>query len=63
VFEWNRLTDEEKNWVRTHDWCAAIIKNVTGRIGFVTVAGEDNSRSRHVVCVGKTNFFTVQSGF
>lgn len=63
VFEWNRLTDEEKNWVRTHDWCAAVIENVTGRIGFVTVTREDNSRSCHVVCVGKTNFFTVQSGF
>ena len=62
VFEWNRLTDEEKNWVRTHEWCAAVIENVEGVVGFKTVTLCGN-RTRHVVCEGKTNFFTMQSGF
>lgn len=63
VFDWNRLTDEEKEWVRTHDWCAAVIKNVDGFIGFKTITDDEGNRSRHVVCIGKTNFFTMQSGF
>ena len=62
VFEWNRLTDEEREWAKMHDWCAAVIENVTGRIGFTTTT-KDDVRSRHVVCVGDTNFFTMQSGF
>lgn len=63
VFEWNRLTDEERQWVRTHDWCAAVIEKVDGFVGFKTVTDKEGNRSRHVVCLGKTNFFTTQSGF
>jgi hypothetical protein len=62
VFIWNRLSDDDKNWVRAHDWCAAVIENVSGCLGFRTVTHEDGNRSRHVVCIGDTNFFTVQSG-
>lgn len=61
VFIWNRLSDDDKNWIREHDWCAAVIENVTGRIGFRTIT-QDGNRSRHVVCMGQTNFFTTQSG-
>ena len=63
VFEWNRLTEEEKEWIRKHDWCAAVIENVEGVVGFRTITDNEGNRSRHVVCLGKTNFFTTQSGF
>lgn len=62
VFIWNRLSDDDKKWVREHDWCAAVIENVSGYLGFKTVTQKDGNRSRHVVCIGDTNFFTVQSG-
>lgn len=62
VFIWNGLSDDDKNWIREHDWCAAVIENVSGYLGFKTVTQEDGNRSRHVVCIGDTNFFTVQSG-
>lgn len=63
VFEWNRLTEEEKKWIMEHEWCAAVIENVDGVVGFKTITDGEGNRSRHVVCLGKTNFFTVQSGF
>ena len=63
VFQWSKLTEEDKDWVREHDWCAAVIPNVTGKICFETVTDENGDKSRHVVCKGETNFFTRQSGF
>lgn len=62
VFEWNRLSEPDQTWVREHSRCAAVIKNVDGDVNIV-VNGEGNERSCHVICEGKTPFFTVQSGF
>ena len=63
VFEWSRLTEEERKWVREHNWCAAVIPHVTGIVRFATVTDGEGNKSRHVVCEGKTKFFTTQSGF
>lgn len=61
VFEMNRLSDKDRDWVREHPWCAAVVRDVDGDVNIV-VRGKGNNRSCHVICEGKTPFFTIQSG-
>jgi len=58
VFDYNLLNDENKLWIKTHNWCAAVIEDFNGDIDFFV----DDNKNLHVIGTGNKPFFTVQSG-
>jgi len=59
VFDYDKLNDTNKEWIKTHDWCATVIEDFDGNIEFVV----DTNNNLHVVGTGNKDFFTVQSEF
>ena len=58
LFDYDTLSDEDKEFVNTKTWCAAVINDFDGDVTF-EVVGENV----HVVGKGNKNFFSVQSLF
>lgn len=58
VFEYDKLNDVSKEWIKSHPWCATVIEDFDGDVDFVV-----NDKSVHVVGIGNKNFFSIQSGF
>lgn len=58
VFEYDKLNDDNKEWIKSHPWCATVIEDFDGDVDFVV-----NDKSVHVVGIGNKNFFSTQSGF
>lgn len=59
VFLYGILSDEDKQWINEHPWCATIIKDFNGEVEFEVI---DNQL--HVIGKSDTKpFFTTQSGF
>ena len=58
VYDYHRLDEKDKEWLKEHPHCAAIIEDFTGDVDFLV---EDETV--HVVGKGNKNFFSVQSGF
>lgn len=62
VFEWDRLSEEDKRWTLDHPWCAAIIKDFFGDVEF----NVEDGKYLHLIGISENHvndFFTVQSGF
>lgn len=59
VFEWNRLSERDRQWVTDHPWCATVIEDFTGTVTFY----DSDKETRHVIGEGNKPFFSVQSGF
>ena len=59
VFIWDKLSEEDQNWVRQHPWCATVIEDFSGTVEFY----DSDSETRHVIGKGSKPFFSVQSGF
>lgn len=57
IFDWRWLSEEDKEWCKSHPWCAAIIEDWSGDID-IEVIGE----SVHVIGCGDRPFFTSQTG-
>lgn len=57
VFEYDNLNDENKQWIKEHPWCAAVIEDFDGDVEFVV-----KDDSLHIIGTGNKPFFTVQSG-
>jgi hypothetical protein len=57
VFDWDSLSQTDKDWCKSHPWCAAIIKDFTGHVDF-----EVEDDCVFVVGKGNFNFFSIQSG-
>ena len=58
VFDYDNLSEENKEFIRTHDWCAAVIEDFDGNVEFFV----DDNDNLHVIGTGNKNFFTCQSG-
>ena len=58
VFAYDNLNEENKEFIRTHDWCAAVIKDFDGVVEFFV----DDNDNLHVIGTGNKDFFTTQSG-
>ena len=58
VFDYDNLNEENKEFIRTHDWCAAVIKDFDGVVEFFV----DDNDNLHVIGTGNKDFFTTQSG-
>lgn len=59
VFDYDTLSEKQREWLEEHSWCATIIKNFTGTIKFY----DSSKETRHVIGEGDKPFFSVQSGF
>lgn len=57
VYDYDKLREESKEWIKKHPWCACIIPDYTGNVEYVV---EDGSGTAHIVGDG---FYTIQSGF
>ena len=55
VFDYNTLTEKDKEWVNSHPWCACVVPNYSGTFEYVL----DENGNAHIV--GDT-FYTMQSG-
>lgn len=58
VFDWNYMDDEDREWCKSHPWCATIIENWTGEVDIKVI-----DESVHVVGYGDRPFFSAQTGF
>ena len=58
VFKYSSLSKENKEFISTHDWCAAVIDDFEGDIDFYV----DEKNNLHVIGIGNKDFFTTQSG-
>lgn len=58
IFDWNSLSEKDKQWVTEHPWCAAIIHDFTGTVKFY----DSNEETRHIIGEGDKPFYSVQSG-
>lgn len=58
VFDYDTLSDEDLEFVKTHYWCAAVIKDFDGDVSIKTI-----NKNVHVIGTGNKSFFSVQSGF
>ena len=63
VFEWQFLSEEDKQWVKDHPRCACVIENYSGDIEYIVeeepAESGDTYKSAHIV---GDNFYTSQSG-
>ncbi len=57
VFEYDKLSDKNKLWIKEHPWCAAIIEDFQGDVDIVEISG-----NVHVIGGGNKHFFSTQSG-
>lgn len=57
IFKYDDLTDKDKEFCKTHPWCACIIEDFDGDVDFL-----ERDRVVYVVGKGNKNFFSVQSG-
>lgn len=63
VYEWCFLTEEDKQWVKDHPWCACVIENYTGDIEYVVESETDeNGKTHETAHIVGHNFYTSQSG-
>lgn len=58
IFDWEYMCDKDKEWCKSHPWCATIIENWSGEIDIKVING-----SVHVVGYGDKPFFSAQTGF
>lgn len=54
VYDYDTLDDIDKEFVKTHSWCACVIPDYTGEFNYVV-----ENRSAHIV---GDSFYTTQSG-
>ena len=59
VYDYDTLSEEDKIWIKEHDWCACVIPNYTGSFEY-EVEDNNGNKSAHIVGEG---FYTAQSGF
>lgn len=57
IFKYDYLTDKDKEFCKTHPWCACIIENFDGDVDFL-----EKDRAVYVIGKGNKDFFSVQSG-
>ena len=58
VFDYDSLTKNDKEFVDTHNWCACIIPNYSGKFDYVVETDDENNKRAHIV---GDNFYTTQS--
>lgn len=56
VYDYDKLREESKEWIKQHPWCACIIPDYTGNVEYEV---EDDGETAHIVGDG---FYTTQSG-
>lgn len=60
VYDYSTLDEKDKDWIKTHEWCACIIPDYSGEFEYVVETDDDGYKSAHIV---GDNFFTSQSSF
>lgn len=54
VYDYNKLSEKDQNWILEHSWCACVIPDYTGEFNYVV-----ENKSAHIV---GDSFYTTQSG-